>query len=132
VVGESLIWHKGSSSFQRSGKRWQRYYDARNLALLLGKHQATHRPSRGAWRSRLQYLKYVYYRYALEREAGHPDAAAAVLEGVCDALARRYGPYSAGPRLALPLARWLFDLWFRHRANGSGGKGVLRGAATIC
>src|SRR5262249_58110863 len=38
VVAEALVWHKGSQSFARSGKRWQRYYDARNLLLLLHKH----------------------------------------------------------------------------------------------
>ncbi|MBY0229822.1 MAG: glycosyltransferase family 2 protein, partial [Gemmataceae bacterium] len=40
VIGEGLVWHKGSSSFKRSGRGWQRYYDARNLLLLLRNHQA--------------------------------------------------------------------------------------------
>lgn len=117
VLGESLVWHKGSSSFKRSGKRWQRYYDARNLSLLLRKHQVNHRPGRGAARSRLEYLKYIYYRYAIEREEGQLDAADAVLEGFCDALAGRYGPYSTAPARALPVVRSLFELWRRWRAR---------------
>src|ERR1700722_3121336 len=40
VIGEALVWHKGSSSFKRTGGSWQRYYDARNLYLLLSKHAA--------------------------------------------------------------------------------------------
>jgi GT2 family glycosyltransferase len=121
VMGETLVWHKGSSSFKRSGKRWQRYYDARNLSLLLRKHQATHRPGRGAWRSRLEYVKYVYYRYSVEREEGSPDSASAVLEGFCDALACRFGPYAPAPARPLPIVRSLFELWrhwrVRHGAN---------------
>src|SRR5204863_3144494 len=33
VLGEVLVWHKGSSSFKRTGRQTQRYYDARNLYL---------------------------------------------------------------------------------------------------
>ena len=29
VIGEALVWHKGSQSFRRAGLRVQRYYDAR-------------------------------------------------------------------------------------------------------
>ncbi len=125
VLGESLVWHKGSSSFNRSGKRWQRYYDARNLSLLLRKHQATHHPGRGAWRSRLEFFKYVYYRYAIEREEGESDAADAVLEGFCDALAGRYGPYSPTPARALPVVRSLFELW----RNWCAWRGLKKGDA---
>ena len=110
VLGEALVWHKGSSSFQRTGKRWQRYYDARNLYLLLSKHAG--RPGgRGSLRSLWEYLKYTYYRYALEREAGHADAADAVVEGLHDALAHRFGPFREGPRPALPLLRGVFEAW---------------------
>jgi GT2 family glycosyltransferase len=131
VLNRGLVWHKGSSAFKRSGKRWQRYYDARNLALLLRKHQSSHKSGRGAWWSRLEYLKYVYYRYAIEREEGHEDAARAVLEGVCDALAGRYGAYDPAPRPALPLVRGLFDFWFRRRAGGVVGKEAPRGATAV-
>ncbi len=104
VLGESLVWHKGSSSFKRSGKCWQRYYDARNLRLLLHKHQRNHVPGRGAWSSRLQYLKYVYYRYAIEREQGQANAADAVLEGAYDALTGRYGPMAPRPGPPCPFS----------------------------
>ena len=87
IVAEPLVWHKGSSTFNRTGKSLQRYYDARNLFLLLRKHQASHRGGRGAFASWLEYLKYVYYRFSIEREQGQEKAADAVLIGLCDALA---------------------------------------------
>jgi hypothetical protein len=65
--------------------------------------------------SLVEYLKYSYYRYAVEREAGHEDAALAVLEGLCDALARRFGPFARWPRPFLPLLRGLFNTWHNHR-----------------
>ena len=36
VIGEALVWHKGSASFKRTGRRLQRYYDTRNLLLPPG------------------------------------------------------------------------------------------------
>jgi GT2 family glycosyltransferase len=116
VLGEALVWHKGSSSFKRTGSRWQRYYDARNLYLLLAKHAATHCRGRRPFRSLWEYLKYTYYRYALEREAGHADSADAVVQGVHDALARRFGPFRAGSRPAVPLLRGVFEAWRRTRS----------------
>lgn len=110
VLGEALVWHKGSSSFKRSGRRLQRYYDARNLLLLLTKHASRHRPGRGLPAALWAYLKYVYYRYCVERENDSPDAADAVLEGACDALARRFGPRTERRRRLLPGLRALFDL----------------------
>ena len=77
-----------------AASRWQRYYDARNLYLLLSKHAATHRHGRRPLHSLWEYLKYTYHRYALEREAGREDAADAVLQGLYDALARSIRPLS--------------------------------------
>ena len=34
ILSEALVWHKGSSSFQRAGRQTQRYYDARNLYFV--------------------------------------------------------------------------------------------------
>jgi GT2 family glycosyltransferase len=130
VLGEALVWHKGSSSFKRSGKRWQRYYDARNLRLLLRKHQGTHREGRGEWRSAVQYLKYVYHRYTVEREAGQPEAADAVVEGLWDALIGRFGPYAPGRRRAVPLIRGVFELWRNRRARQARKK-ALAGVAPL-
>lgn len=104
VLAEGLVWHKGSSAFKRSGKRWQRYYDARNLGLLLSKH-----PARGGVMSYAAYLRYAYHRYCHEREDGHPDAADAVLEGVADFAGRRFGPYRPRTRLAVPVLRGVFE-----------------------
>jgi GT2 family glycosyltransferase len=122
VLGEALVWHKGSSAFARTGKRLQRYYDTRNLCLLLGKH-AARSGGRGPARSRWEFLKYSYYRYAIERDAGHADAADAVLEGLCDAFARYFGPYTARQRSALPLLRGAFEAWRGRNGNGKGANG---------
>jgi GT2 family glycosyltransferase len=109
VLGEALVWHKGSQSFRRSGLRVQRYYDARNLLLLLCQHGYLPDPRRGRLRSLIEYAKYAYARYEAEADAGCVDAADAVLEGVCDALSRHYGPHRPGPRLLLPLLRQVFE-----------------------
>jgi GT2 family glycosyltransferase len=131
VLGETLVWHKGSSSFKRSGKRLQRYYDTRNLYLLLRKHQATHRCARGSWQSRLEYVKYAYYRYAIEQEEGHGDSAAAVLEGLCDAMVGRYGPFAPGRRPAVPVLRGVFDFYRRWRDWGATKPRGATGAVAI-
>jgi GT2 family glycosyltransferase len=115
VIGAALVWHKGSSSFKRTGKRLQRYYDTRNLYLLLRKHAAIYPGRRGSARSFLEYLKYSYYRYALEREAGQDDAASAVLEGLCDGVARRFGPFVPRSHPLLPLLRGVFNAWHNCR-----------------
>jgi GT2 family glycosyltransferase len=115
VLGEALVWHKGSSSFKRTGKQIQRYYDARNLYLLLRKHAAVSGRMRGAWQSRLTYLKYIYYRYSLERENAQPEAADAVLRGVLDALTGRFGPAPANARPGLGVLRGLFEMVRRRR-----------------
>lgn len=118
ILTEGLVWHKGSSSFKRSGRGWQRYYDARNLLLLLRKHQATHRVARGAWSSRMEYVKYLYYRYCHECEANQPEAAEAILRGLNDAIVGRWGPYNVkAPRPAVPLLRNLFELCRTHWTN---------------
>jgi hypothetical protein len=132
VLGETLVWHKGSSAFQRSGKRLQRYYDARNLSLLLHKHPGSASYRRAPWRSRLEYLKYLYYRYSLEREADRPEAADAILEGLCDAVSGRYGAYTPAHRPLVPVTRWLFDLWRQRRARQARRKEAVAGAVPVC
>ena len=112
VIAESLVWHKGSSSFQREGKRLQRYYDARNLVRLLRRHRG--RPTaRGPYSSGRHYLRYAYHRYAIEREGGFRDSAEAVVEGLYDALAGRWGPYSPRRRPGLALLRLAFGAAWR-------------------
>ena len=112
VIAESLVWHKGSSSFQREGKRLQRYFDTRNLARLLRRHRG--RPTaRGPWASRRHYLMYAYHRYAIEREGGFRDSADAILEGLYDAMTGRWGPHSARRRPGLSLLRLAFGSAWR-------------------
>jgi GT2 family glycosyltransferase len=118
VLGEPLVWHKGSVTFRRTGRRLQRYYDARNLALVLAKHYRTHRTGRRLGSAALEYVKYVYYRYCLEREAGDAVAADGVLEGLLDALALRFGPERPRRRrLLLPPLRALAEAVRRHQSR---------------
>lgn len=130
VLGEGLVWHKGSSSFKRSGRSWQRYYDARNLALLLQKHPAS-AGRRNTWQARREYLKYVYYRYAIEREEGHAEAADAVLQGLHDAIRGYYGPYAFRSRWTVPLLRSVFECWRQYKTRKSSRKETACGAATL-
>jgi GT2 family glycosyltransferase len=121
VFAEGLVWHKGSSTFQRSSPSWQRYYDARNLWLLLRKHQRVHPRGRSPWRSRYEYLKYVYYRYSWEHEENQHDAAMAVIQGVYDALRGRWGSYEPSRRRpGLSGIRTLFHLWWCYRSRMRG------------
>jgi GT2 family glycosyltransferase len=115
VLAEALVWHKGSSSFKRSGHRWQRYYDARNLARLLARHTAGCPHRRSELRSYAAYLRYVYHRWCHEREEGQLDAANAVLEGLIDALTRRYGKYQPRRRWGVGVVRAVFEAahWLR-------------------
>lgn len=105
VLNDGLVRHKGSSSFKREGKGFQRYYDARNLVRLLWKHRR--RPGRSPGRSLVAYLKYVWYRYCHEREAGFRESADAILCGVYDGFAGRYGVRRDGWRPGLGVLRLL-------------------------
>jgi GT2 family glycosyltransferase len=107
IVAKPLVWHKGSSTFKRTGKGLQRYYDARNLFLLLWKHRGR-RGGRTELSSWFQYLKYVYRRFSIEREQGEDNAADAVLSGLCDALAGRFGARGLPPKMSLTCFRWIF------------------------
>lgn len=119
VLAEALVWHKGSTSFKRSGKRWQRYYDTRNLGLLLSKHTARS-AGRGGLSSYAAYLRYAYHRYCHEREDGQPDTADAVLEGLIDAATRRFGPHVPRRRWAVPVLRGVFEAARRLKPGRTG------------
>lgn len=114
VIDHQLIWHKGSSTFKDTGKRMARYYDSRNLWYVLRKHHGAKRHGR-SWRSSaMMYVRYNYYRYCVEREAGFTVSADGVLEGVCDGLAGRVGRHVERRRPMLPVLRRLFEA-MRHR-----------------
>lgn len=114
VLGQPLVWHKGSRSFQRDSRPLQRYFDARNLYLLLKMHHGAGGGSQTGWRSWRAYLRHVYFMYCLQREAGSGAGARAVLEGVCDALSGRWGAYPPErTRWLLPVLRHAFDWQWR-------------------
>ena len=117
VIAEALVWHKGSSSFQREGKRLQRYFDARNLIRLLSRH-GHRRGNRGWFRSFLHHAHYSYHRYSAEREHGFDDSAMAVLEGLYDGVRGQYGPMPSRVRPGLWLLQALFSLgWWLKRGR---------------
>lgn len=109
VMGESLVWHKHSASFNRAGNWRQRYYDVRNLFLLLRKHPEAGRDSRSKYRSWPAYLKYAYYWYCLEREGHSDQGARAVLQGLCDAFSGRFGPFAAREPLGIRFIDAVFE-----------------------
>ena len=54
---------------------------------------------------------------------GAPLMADAVLEGLCDAFARQYGPYPVRRRSALPWLRGVFEVWRGRKGQGKGANG---------
>jgi len=115
ILGEALVRHKGSSTFKKEPNGLQRYYDARNLFLLLRKHARTHAGGRSALGSWVQYLRHVYYLYAVARESGHDVVARCALEGLVDALRNSYGGRLPRRRGATVLVRPIFRLWHTWR-----------------
>lgn len=112
VLAEALVWHKGSSSFKREGKRLQRYFDARNLVKLLARH-GNRRGSRGKLRSFGHHLRYAWHRYSAEREGGFRESADAVVEGLYDGVTGGYGPYRRRPRPGVGVLRSAFAAAWR-------------------
>jgi GT2 family glycosyltransferase len=91
ILARTLVWHKGSSAFERSGRQYQRYYDARNLYTLLRRHTGRVGASRSLRGTLGHYFRYCFYRYDIELEAGKSAAALAVVAGVCDGLKGKKG-----------------------------------------
>ena len=116
VIAEGLVWHKGSSSFQREGKSLQRYFDARNLLRLLLRHRRR-KTARKPIPAIVHYLKYIFHRYAHEKDGGFDKSANAVLEGLYDGLRRRRGPYPPGWRPGLFALRGMAYLAWRLRRS---------------
>jgi hypothetical protein len=107
VLPEVLVWHKGSSAFRRAGNGLQRYYDARNLVLLLRKHRGTH--GRGTVATWLTYLRYSYFLYCVEKDQGTDISAASVLDGIYDGLTSAFGPRPTRRRPFLGLLRVVLE-----------------------
>ncbi len=118
VLGQPLVWHKGSSSFRRDSRPLQHYFDARNLYLMLKEHRRATRRGRSRWLIWKDYARHVYFMYCLQCEAGGREGSDAVLEGVCDALSGRWGPYvSSRKRWLLPVLRSVFE--WRRRSHAA-------------
>lgn len=114
VIDHALVWHKGSATSIATGKRSVRYFDARNLVHVLRKHRGAPEHGRSRVRTWAAYLRYMYYWFDAERDAGRKDSADAVLQGVADGLAGRRGPYGPKRRLLSLPFRILFEA-ARHR-----------------
>ncbi|MGA2228390.1 MAG: glycosyltransferase family 2 protein [Syntrophobacteraceae bacterium] len=121
VVGEALVWHKHSASFARAGNWRQRYYDVRNLFLLLRTHPANHLDSRSKYQSWLAYLKHVYYSYCLEREHQSKQGTRAVVQGLCDAFSGHFGPYAERDPLGFRLIQGLLEAGWKLRGSKAAG-----------
>lgn len=119
VLNQLLVWHKGSSAFKRSGRRAQRYYDARNLLWLLVRRPAGRRRGRGLAGSLGVYGRYLWHRYTHEYEQGEHDTARAVLEGVYDGLTRTAGPLVPRRRLGVAAVHRVLG-WVARRRSGRG------------
>lgn len=119
VLNQLLVWHKGSSAFKRSGRRAQRYYDARNLLWLLVRRPAGRRRSRGLAGSLAVYGRYLWHRYTHEYEQGEHDTARAVLEGLYDGLARTAGPLVPRRRPGVAAVHRVLG-WLARRRSGRG------------
>lgn len=108
VLGRTLVWHKGSSAFERSGRRLQRYFDSRNLLYLIRRHSGRIAHSRSVGVSLVHYFRYCFYRYDIELDAGKSGAADAVVEGVYDGLRGVLGSYRPGRRFGIGMLAALF------------------------
>jgi GT2 family glycosyltransferase len=98
VIDHALVWHKGSATSLATGKRSIRYFDARNLWYVLGRHRGAPYRRRSAFAGRVAYFRYMYYWYSAEQDAGNRATADAVLDGICDGIAGVTGPYQSRRR----------------------------------
>ena len=110
VIDHALVWHKGSATFQSSGKRLARYYDARNLLYVLRKHGGLRHNGRSRLASAIMYARYMYHWYCTEREAGYDQSADAVIEGVWDGALGRMGRYRDGRRRVTGPVRAILEM----------------------
>jgi GT2 family glycosyltransferase len=120
VLNRRLVWHKGSSAFKRSGRRAQRYYDARNLLWLLVRRRAARRRGRRLPASLAVFARYMWHRYSHEREHGEHDTSRALLEGLHDGIFRHAGPMTSRRRRGVDVAHRLLGWLADRRASGSG------------
>ncbi|WP_160149713.1 glycosyltransferase family 2 protein [Roseiconus lacunae] len=117
IIPRALVFHKHSVSFGRAGKPLQRYYGMRNLWLLLMRHAGVN-GRRGKTQTAIRYLRYVYHIYCHERELGNLPGAAAVAQGLTDALAGRFGARAIAPTICSRLVDQLFSVVHRSRVAG--------------
>lgn len=124
LVGRpALVWHKGSSAFDRAGRQIQRYFDTRNLFHILRRHTRHVAGARGTLTSLRAAMTYAYHRYTIEIEADKPVAAQAVVDGVYDALRGRFGPYISQSRPGVGLLAGAFRV--AHQRSKGPGDGAI-------
>lgn len=120
IISESLVWHKGSSAFARDSRPLQRYFDARNLGLILQTHRGQSVLGGSPAKLRKQYWSHVYSMYEHERSQGRLAGADATLSGAMDAMRGIGGPLLDRRRPLKWLLQLLFSLKFRmHPASNS-------------
>ena len=109
VFSRALVFHKGGRSFESTGKKGQRYYDARNLAYLIRRFAGKLPGTRNRSSATRMYLRHMYHRYCVERDADQLEAAGAVVDGMLDAIRERVGPYVSGPRTGAKVVAFVFN-----------------------
>ena len=115
ILAELLVWHKGSSSFRRAGNGLQRYYDVRNLVLLLSKHTGLRgRNKLATW---YEYIRYAYFLYCIEREQGTEESVTGVLDGIHDGLTSSFGRRESRRRPFVALLRGVLETKQRLRLS---------------
>jgi len=105
VLAESHVWHKHSASFGREVSPLQRYFASRNAWRLIAKHR-NWPDGKSPAASRRMLLLHTWHLVDYEQERGNSAAARAVVDGVADAWAGRFGPR--------PM-RWRPLAWLAHR-----------------
>lgn len=91
VLAESHVWHKHSASFGREVSPLQRYFASRNSWRLVAKH-CNWPGGKSLTTSRRMLLRHSWHLVDYEQERGNCAAARAVVDGVADAWAGRFGP----------------------------------------
>jgi GT2 family glycosyltransferase len=95
VLAKTLVFHKGSASFKRESQTWQRYYDVRNLCLLVLKHGGRISTGRSKVSSFAHCLAYSLYLYAKDSASSDRARVQIVPIAIYDFLTGRFGMFES-------------------------------------